>query len=118
MTCTTLSATALLGTCTIKGSVKGRPLYLKMFRTASSFRALAPSPYTVSAPQKQEFHASFAKLQADSYPLEMRRTSRLGAILRLARYLLNQLEILLPLSKLVSSNSLILRVLSAQEVSC
>ena len=35
-------------TCTINGSVNGRLLVEKIDKIASGFRALAPSPYTVS----------------------------------------------------------------------
>mmetsp|Transcript_373 Transcript_373/g.1068 ORF Transcript_373/g.1068 Transcript_373/m.1068 type:complete len:223 (-) Transcript_373:13-681(-) len=42
------SAMSGVGTCTMSGSVSGRPLTRKMSSTASSLSALAPSPYTVS----------------------------------------------------------------------
>ena len=45
---TSRSASAAAATCTISGSVRGRPLVAKIRATASSSKACAPSPYTVS----------------------------------------------------------------------
>mmetsp|Transcript_28355 Transcript_28355/g.90347 ORF Transcript_28355/g.90347 Transcript_28355/m.90347 type:complete len:308 (+) Transcript_28355:141-1064(+) len=45
---TSSRARAVSSTCTIRGSVSGRPLASKMDNTAASSSALAPRPYTVS----------------------------------------------------------------------
>ena len=50
------AASAAVPTCTIKGSESGRPLNRNISRTAASFRALAPRPYTVSESTSTHTH--------------------------------------------------------------
>lgn len=47
LNCTNLIAASGLSMCTIKGSVRGRPLATNIDRTAFASSALAPNPYTV-----------------------------------------------------------------------
>jgi len=118
VTCTTVSATALLGTCTIKGSVNGLPLYLKMFSTACSFSALAPSPYTVSANKLSEFASCFTLSFEVTYLSGRPHISRHGATLMLFRFRSNQLRELSPWLQPPVQNTSHARKRSRQEVSC